>query len=200
MTSAPRALGPPDSSELLERAVGYTRGCLALVRAEALDLPTPCALWNLRRLLRHMDDALAAMAEAARSPVLALAPAYGPDDGAELLESIRQRACSLLAEWTAHSPPDEAAAADDIRLGGMTLDRATLGAVGALEITLHGWDVARACRADRPVPPELARDLWPLAVDHIDDRDRPERFGPVVAVPPWAGPATRLLAHAGRHG
>lgn len=181
----------PSAVELLDRAVGYTRGCLAHVTPESLHRPTPCARWSLLDLLLHMDDSLAAMAEAARSSSLALAPEPGPVDAGALLVSIRQRACGLVAAWI---PPAEPM----VVLGPLELARETLGAVGALEITLHGWDVATALGLDRPIPPTLAMDLWPWARDHITDEDRPSRFAPPPQVPDFAPPATLLLAQAGR--
>jgi uncharacterized protein (TIGR03086 family) len=199
MTSAPRALHATDPLELLDRAVGYTRGSLALVRDEDLGRPTPCAGWSLRFLLLHMDDALAAMAEAAHAPVLGLAPTSGSGQGAELLESIRQRACSLLGHWAALAPLVPAQPSL-VALGEASLARETLAAVGALEITLHGWDVAQACGRTRPIPQGLALDLWPVAREHILEADRPHRFAAAVDLPDLASPATRLLAHAGRRG
>lgn len=191
MTSVPGRAGPPEAAELLERAVVYARGALASVRAEDLALPSPCPGWSLGRLLRHMDDSLAAMAEAASSPHLTLAPTAPADTADELLSSIKQRACALVGRWAA----SERALVD---VGGHTLERETLGQVGALEITLHGWDVGRACDSLRPVPPVLAMDLWAVARDHIVDADRPCRVGPALDVPVWATPQERLLAHTGR--
>jgi uncharacterized protein (TIGR03086 family) len=187
------ATGPPATSalELLDRAVGYTRGSLALVREPDLGRPTPCARWDLQALLRHMDDSLAAMAEAARSPRLALAPHRGPADAEALLASIRQRACTLVGQWM---PP----AGPVVALGDAQLHRELVGLVGALEITLHGWDVAQAVGHPRAIPPTLAMDLWPVARDHITPDDRPARFGDEVPVPDSAPPQVRLLAHAGR--
>ncbi len=58
--------------------------------------------------------------------------------------------------------------------------------------------MAQAIDQPRPIPADLAMDLWPVARDHIAEADRPFRFGPATEVPEWAPPATRLLAHAGR--
>jgi uncharacterized protein (TIGR03086 family) len=191
--SLPGASPPPTPGavELLDRAIGYTRGCLAQVTAEALDRPTPCVGWSLLDLLVHMDDSLAAMAEAARSPSLSLVPGPGPVDAQTLLASIRQRACSLVAQWIPQGQ-------STVLVGPAELARETLGAVGALEITLHGWDVATALGLDRPIPPTLAMDLWPWARDHITDADRPVRFALPPEVPPWSPPQNLLLAQAGR--
>ena len=186
--SSPPAAG---AAELLDRAIGYTRGALAQVRPEALDRPTPCSEWSLLDLLVHLDDSLAAMAEAARAPSLSLALVPRPVDASSLLLRIHQRACDLVAQWVTPGGPT-------VRLGEAGLARETLGAVGALELTVHGWDVATALGLDRPIPPALALDLWPWARDHISDADRPVRFAAAAEAPPWATPGTLLLARTGR--
>ena len=60
---------PARAVELLERALGYTRVVLADVAEPMLGRPTPCAGWTLGELLRHMEDALDAFAEAAAGRV-----------------------------------------------------------------------------------------------------------------------------------
>jgi uncharacterized protein (TIGR03086 family) len=191
MPTAPGHSRPPSAVELLERAIAYTRGSLLRVTEADLARPTPCREWDLRDLLRHMDDSLEAMAAAAQAPSLTLVPAPAPDDGRELLNSICSRARTLLGHWH----PTRGGSVD---LGKLSLTRELLGAVGALEITLHGWDVAEAVGQPRPIPPVLAMDLWPVARDHITEADRPVRFGPPVDVADTASPVHRLLAHAGR--
>src|SRR2546423_11208778 len=49
---------------LLERAINYLLGSLRPVTPEALARPTPCAGWDLRALLAHLDDSLGALTEA----------------------------------------------------------------------------------------------------------------------------------------
>ncbi len=183
---------PIRAAALLERAVSYTRGSLAGVRGQDLARPTPCEKWSLAQLLVHMDDALAAMTEAAGEGTVAL-HRLPPDIGLDtLLESIRSRACAMMGPWSL-TPEDE-----PVGLGPRQLARETLGCVGALEVTLHGWDVARAIGVERPIPGALAAELLPLAREFITDADRPRRFGPVVEVSGGASAADLLLAHAGR--
>ena len=69
---------------------------------------------------------------------------------------------------------------------------------GALEIAVHGWDVARACGEDRPIPAELAEQLLDLLPVLVTDADRVERFAAPIAVPPSAGPGDQLVARLGR--
>jgi uncharacterized protein (TIGR03086 family) len=185
---------PPRALELLERAIGYTRASLVLVTDADLGRRTPCRGWLLQDLLVHMDDSLEAMAVAAQATSLSLVPPAPPTDGADLLVSICRRARGLLAHWH----PVDAVPDGPVALGDLSLSRELLGAVGALEITLHGWDVAESIGRPRPIPPGLAMDLWPVARDHVTDADRPARFAPPVEVADWATPAARLLAHAGR--
>ena len=47
---------------VLERAVAYTLGSLAMVTPEALWRPTPCRHWDLYDLLEHLHDSMAARA------------------------------------------------------------------------------------------------------------------------------------------
>jgi uncharacterized protein (TIGR03086 family) len=191
MPTATGQIRPPGAVELLERAIAYTRASLVQVTEADLDRSTPCRGWRLRDLLGHMDDSLEAMAAAAQATSLSLVPTEAPSEGAELLDSICIRARGLLSHW--HPERD-----GDVELGELSLPRELLGAVGALEITLHGWDVAEAIGQPRSIPPALAMDLWPVARDHVTDADRPFRFGAPVEVSDWATPATQLLAHTGR--
>lgn len=182
---------------LLERAIGYTRSCLTLVSDPLLDHPTPCAQWDLRTLLEHMDDALTAFAEAGSVGRVGAgpAPAPGPDLTARLLtDRLRSHACAVLGAWSADARPAT------VQVGGPgrpVLDPGVLASVGALEIAVHGWDVARACGADRPLPDALASDLLRVAPVVVGAADRPARFGPEREAV-GGGASDRLLALLGR--
>jgi len=185
-----------DGPALLERAVGYTRGCLQLVPGEPLDSRTPCAGWDLLSLLQHMDDSLAAFADAAEIGYVDLVPVRADDPGPEgatlLLDRLKGRACAVLGGW-AH-----AAGTRDVAVSDRILRSDLLAAAGALEIAVHGWDVAQACGVDRRLPPGLALDLLDLVPLLVDDADRPARFAAPVVVPLHSRPSTRLLAAVGR--
>jgi len=191
---APRLHGPA----LLERAVGYTRGCLQLVAGTPLTAVTPCARWDLLALLRHMDDSLSALTDAAEIGYVDLVPVPAAPvddlraDARRLVERLRARACTLLSAWAAVRG-DQDVTVSDRRLPSDLLARA-----GSLEIAVHGWDVARACGADRPLPAALALDLLGVVPVLVSDADRPARFAERVDVPPHAPAGVRLLAALGR--
>lgn len=189
MSEACSAASPWRGVELLERAIGYTRGCLALVTDDLLDTSTPCAEWDLRELLVHMDDSLTSLHEAGavRRVWLTSAPEPG---GVALVDRLRQRACQLLADWsTGHG---------DVLVEGRPLSTPVLTSVGALEVAVHGWDVASACGATRSIPDALAEDLLRLAPVLVTAADRPARFGVPLEVASSAAPGERLLAYLGR--
>lgn len=179
------------SVALLERAIGYTRAALFLVDDSLLDAPTPCEDWDLRTLLEHMDDALAAFTEAAELGTVDLAPLAGGPEADRLVESLRLRACSALGAWS-HQYGDE-----PVAIGAASLDAGVLAAIGALEIAVHGWDISRACGADLPLPRALAESLLDVAADIVGDADRPVRFGEQVESESL-DPSERLLAFLGR--
>jgi len=69
------------------------------------------------------------------------------------------------------------------------------------EITVHGWDLAKATGQPTELDPEIAS--WVLAVAQRILPPEPRGgeeipFGPVVPVPPGAGVYARLAAWLGR--
>jgi uncharacterized protein (TIGR03086 family) len=189
---APGDASPVDTSALLGRAVDYTRGSLSHVTGDLLSAPTPCWEWDLEALLRHMDDALLAFTEAADVGYVDLGPVLPHDPATELVRHLRARACALLAAWTHHPPTGLLEVAD------LPLPAALVAAAGALEITVHGWDVARACGVHRPIPAALAVALMSVVPQVVHDTDRPHRFADPVDVPPTAAPGELLLGLVGR--
>ncbi len=179
-----------EAPALLERAVAYNRACLGLLPRAAVDAPTPCAGWSLVRLLQHLDDSLAAFTEAAETGYVAPAGPTEPHP-AMLATSLRDRSGRLLGAW-AHEP-----GRSHVHVGAGQIDTSLLAATGALEITVHGWDVARACREDRPIPEELATALLAMATLLVGTAP-PASFAPPYDVPGTADASVRLLALLGR--
>ncbi|HZD37555.1 MAG TPA: maleylpyruvate isomerase N-terminal domain-containing protein, partial [Actinomycetes bacterium] len=102
--AAARQLG---GVELLERAIGYALGAVQGVTPALLAAPTPCRDWDLRGLLHHADDSLAALLEGLGGHAVRPAPPAGPgtawdrrtglafDDGVDPARRFRGRAQRL---------------------------------------------------------------------------------------------------------
>jgi len=180
---------------LLERAMGYTLGSLQLVTPGLMAAPTPCAAWSLRSLLLHMNDSLQTMHEAIASGHLELDAVASADLGdpvADPVGTLRARACRMIGAWAENDGPTRITVADSGLPAGL------VAATGAVEVAVHGWDVAVSCGGDRPLPPSLAADLLPLVLLVVDDSDRPHRFAAPPDVRPDATASDHLLAHLGR--
>ena len=172
--------------ELLERSLGYTRVALAGVTGAHLAALTPCREWTLRDLLAHMDDSLDAFTEAAGGSVtLTRAPSVPQ------VVVLQQKACALMGLWSDQVPPG-------IRVGEVDLATDLLVATAALEITVHGWDVAQATGEGTPIPEGLARHLLPVAHRTVAEVDRGIRFADALPEAVGATPDVRLLAFLGR--
>jgi len=184
---------PPllESLGLLERAVGYTRSTLQDVTPDLLGNPTPCARWDLRGLLDHMVESLATLTEGADLGYVDLCVPEGRPSPVPAVQRLRVQACSLLGAWAAVAHDDA------VMIGDRPIASSVLACAGALEIAVHGWDVAQATGNPRPIPTLLALDLLPWVDVFVDDEDRPERFAPEL---PWtlAGPSPQLLGRLGR--
>jgi uncharacterized protein (TIGR03083 family) len=193
---------------LLERAVGYTLGNLRLVTAQTLASPTPCREWDLRALLGHLADSMLALISAvqpARVPVIG--------DGEEVVSVVRGLAGHLIGVWSG-APDRPIVALDGSVLGGPpaggapdpgglpdgtgVLTRGIVSGTGAIEVAVHGWDIARACGARRPIPAALADEMLDLAVLLVTEAERPALFGPPVRVSSHAEMSDRLVAFLGR--
>jgi uncharacterized protein (TIGR03086 family) len=171
---------------VLERAVAYCLGSLALVTPARLTAPTPCPGWSLRDLLDHLIDSMSALEEAAAGEVMPTGPAGASD----VLSQARDGAVRLLGAWA-----QTGGAA--VRIEHARLTAPVVAGVGSIELTVHGWDVARSCVAQRPIPADLADELLDLAVVLIRAPDRPGRFARPLPARSDA-PADQLLAFLGR--
>jgi len=178
---------------LLERAMGYALGSLLLVTPDAMSNATPCREWDLRTLLLHMNDSLLALHEAIAVGYVGLDPVgVCAVPGADSVATLRNRACRMIGAWA------NARESGEISIADQALTSSIVAATGAVEVAVHGWDVARACGTDRPIPSALAEELLELCPVLVSDADRPTRFAAPVDGSPLAGPGDRLVAFLGR--
>lgn len=186
---------PRGSADLMAMAIRYTLGSLSYVTPASLSGPTPCAAWDLAALLAHVSDSLAALHDAVATGCVSLEPAAQtqaiPADG--LVAALRAQAAQLLAA-SAASGADRPVAIADRRLAGRTM-----AAVGAVEIAVHGWDIAEACHCRRPIPPALATSILAVVPLVVTEVTRGFQFAAPVVPAPHATPGDRLLALLGRN-
>jgi uncharacterized protein (TIGR03086 family) len=185
-------VSPPTPVAVLDSAVVWTRDCLQLARSSPLSVPTPCRDWDLGALLAHMEDSLETLTQAAELGRVEVAePPLRPDPD-RVVDRLVQRACHARAAW------QQRLTSAPISVSDLPLGRDTVVLVGALEVAVHGWDVAQATGHGRRLPEDLAVHLYDVALAVVTPEERGRRFGPAVTVPGTAPASTRLLAHLGR--
>ena len=174
------------------------------VTPDRLGDPTPCPQYAVRNLLGHITGLSRALRDTARKdlgPSTATDPgAAVPDidtsqtpDGEAWRAELRTALDELVEAWR-----DPAAWQGMSQAGGVSLPGAVGGVVALEELTVHGWDLARAL--DRPYDAdpadlEAVRDFLAAGVA---DRSEGGAFGPAVPLPPDAPLLSQVIALSGR--
>jgi uncharacterized protein (TIGR03086 family) len=178
---------------LLRAATGYALTAAEPATSALLALPTPCAGWDLELLLRHVGDSMEVLSEAMATGVVSRGPPWDGPPGDDPVKTLHRHASGLLAAC-AGAGTDER----PVVLGDRHLSASMTVLSGALEITVHGWDIATACGSYRPVPVGLAAVLLPIAPLLITPATRPGLFADPVQIPVRCDPGDQLVAFLGR--
>ncbi|MEV4621524.1 TIGR03086 family metal-binding protein [Asanoa sp. NPDC049573] len=176
---------------VISGAAGHTARVVGGVRPAQLGRPTPCGDWDVRTLVNHLLQVGSALALAGRGgPVpseLWNADLFG-DDYAARFDADRARAA---AGWA--TPP-----AAPITLGTYEMPPAAVASMLTTDLTIHGWDLARATGQDYE-PDPTAVDLTARFMTEMAEQGRAMGiFAPPVPVDPGAGPFAAVLAVSGR--
>jgi len=180
----------PGAVALLAGAIRYALGeCGSLTPGE-MARPTPCEQWDLRALLAHLSGSMADLTVALGTGRLDLATraaraARDPGDPAEI---FRDRAAELLCAAYACGP--------FVAVGGLPVPAGIVACTGAVEIAVHGWDVAVARGGRDPIPAPLAARLLRLCPLLIAGHEG--LFAAPVEVPHPASPGDQLVGLLGR--
>jgi uncharacterized protein (TIGR03086 family) len=175
---------------LLESAVGYALASTAMVTPQLLSRPTPCPAWDLPMLLDHVTDSINVLHEVISAGRIGTRVA---PRGSDPVLRLRGQLVALLASTTAAGP-----AARPVAIRDRELTASVVAVAGAIEITVHGWDIAVACGRNRPVPPALAAVLLATAPLLVPADTRPALFADPVRLHGPACPGDELVAFLGR--
>jgi uncharacterized protein (TIGR03086 family) len=177
---------------LLAAAIRYALGVCALVMPGDMTLPTPCADWDLSALLAHLGASMADLEVTLRTGHLTLSVPPPPDPvSGDLVEALRDRGAELLCAAYGFGGTGPLVA-----VGGLPMPPGLVACAGAVEIAVHGWDVAAARGGDCPIPPLLAGRLLRLSPFLMAGREG--LFAGPVEVPAAASPCDKLVGYLGR--
>lgn len=181
----------------LQPAADRVRDVAGRLHDDQLDLPTPCPDYTVRDLVAHLTGLSAAFTASAAKD---FGPLTDSDPGSQrpvLPEDWRtalpQRLDGLVTAWA-----DPAAYEGMTRAGALELPAQVAAVVALDELTLHGWDLARAMGLSY----DLDEDTGPIVLGFVqevaEDPGGSGLFGPPVAVPADASLLDRVLGLAGR--
>jgi uncharacterized protein (TIGR03086 family) len=179
---------------MLVLALDQTQAMIDTIGGTELDLPTPCAEYDVRTLLGHLLTVVQRidLALTGNDPLSIPTVTTGVSDFAGSFKEHRTRVDETLA--------------DDSILGRICkLPWATLPGAGAIaaytgELTTHSWDLAKATNRTDLLDDKLAEYCLPLVQQFIPAETRGGHvpFGPVVQVGPEASAYDKLVAWEGR--
>jgi uncharacterized protein (TIGR03086 family) len=172
-----------DMMPLMTRATERTSGVVRGVRREQFGGSTPCAEFDVRDLINHLEWVADLFESLGRGGSMTEQGPYAGD--------FPERAERTLAAW---SRPEAWAGTSP----GMGLPMATLGQMYLVDLVVHGWELARATgQPYEPEPGAVARAL-DFTGQMAEMARRQGAFGPPVAVPDGAPALDRLLGVTGR--
>lgn len=167
------------------------------IRDDQLDKPTPCPDYSVSVLLTHVLGLTAAFRDAAhkvggsKPPQAALSSGLDPDWRTKLPAHLDE----LVEAWR---EPD--AWEGMTEAGGLQMPGDVAAAVALNELTIHGWDLARA--TGQAYEPDEASTAIVFELTRQTAQEGPEGtpglFGPPVPVPDDAPLFDRALGNAGR--
>lgn len=178
--------------------LGALIGCIP---AGALGRATPCTEYTVGDLLDHIAGvtfAFGGAAAKADGPTATM----GPQGDAGNLDPDWRSTLPLRVKALAEAWRDPAAWEGMTRVGGQDIPGAVAGLFTFGELTVHGWDLARATALPFDTDPRGLQGLFELARQFFGPGGQAEgggpAFGPAVPVPADAAILDRALGLLGR--
>ncbi|WP_019073957.1 TIGR03086 family metal-binding protein [Streptomyces hokutonensis] len=187
-----------DIVELDRIAVYEALRVVELAQEEDWERDTPCAGWNLRRLVAHMAAQHYGFAAAARGAGEDRVYWREPEDMVEPAKTHRAAATAVLAAFAEPGATEREFALPEL---GMSFPGRTAIGFHFIDYVVHAWDVA----ATLGTALDLSDDVLDIAlvVARLVPTDPAGRgpgfaFAPALDVPPDAGPLDEALRLLGR--
>jgi len=182
-----------DTIDLFERATAWASTKVGGA-ADHLDDPTPCAEWNVKRLLDHMLYIQQMFAAGPSGGTVG--PPSGPppellgDDPAGEYEEARKKTIHAFSQ----------PGVIDGMLNEGQLPAAVMLGIAFCDQLVHGWDLATATGQDATMPADLASAALAFIDGKIPGRSRGpgQNFEDAVPVAEDASDQDKLIAYCGR--
>lgn len=178
----------------LQAGIEQARPIIAAISTSAYGQPTPCPDWTVEQLINHMIGALTMFRDVGIDGEVD--PALFTRDlvAGDAESSFRAAGASAVAAW---SRPGKLDATAKLPFGEFPAAFALQ--LPAMDMVVHGWDLAKATGQQVEWKPELIADTLGFCQSTFTDPAfRGDDFAPPVEVGPDVDDVTRLVAFLGR--
>jgi uncharacterized protein (TIGR03086 family) len=182
-----------DQLDVFHRAIDQTGRIVSGVQQGQLGDSTPCAEWDVTALLNHTISVVMMFAGAASGAEFDGAHFANDNVGDDAGASYKSAADKLHAALVAPGVID---ATWHMPFGPVPGETAV--GFATLEVTQHGWDVAKATGQQADFDPQVTDLAMTAAQAALAGEGRPDVFGPEAECPESAPLADRLAAFLGR--
>lgn len=179
------------SLDQLSRSLDSVGRIIAGIAPEQWVLPTPCAEWDVRRVVEHvvgMNLVFAAMMTGQPRPERGGHP-LGDDAAGAYSESAAALVAALstpgILEQTFESPLGSATGEDRLK-------------IRLYDLLAHGWDLAQATGQKAIFPEDASQTALGFAQTQLEGQPRDGRFDAVQPVAANAPTVDKLAAFLGR--
>jgi uncharacterized protein (TIGR03086 family) len=187
------------STEGLAAAFASTRRIMEGVRADQFEKSTPCASWDVRRLINHIVGGshwFAISTNAGASPEVDDTEETDYTAG-DMLSAYDEGTTAALAAFGA-----DGALTKMVKLPFGEFPGAAFMGLATMDHFIHGWDLARATGQapdlDEAMAEELLAQARMMVPDQFRGPDPDAPFGPIVEIADSASASERLAAFLGR--
>jgi uncharacterized protein (TIGR03086 family) len=144
----------------LDPPVRQLRALLLGITDDDLRSPTPCDDWTVGDLLDHIVDFARAFTQAAEKLTDAPGTATpAPPPAVARLPTLWRGRLPVMLEELATAWKNPTAWTGSAQVGGGTMPAAAAGTTAVNELTMHGWDLARATGQDFAADPRILEAL-----------------------------------------
>ncbi|MEU6270509.1 TIGR03086 family metal-binding protein [Saccharopolyspora shandongensis] len=185
-------------AQFLTRAATSLREVVRNIKPDQLDAPTPCAEYDVRKLVNHLLFWGPSLEAAARKETVP--PPAGAEQDLDLTGGDWAADLTALLDRTAGSWSEPSAWEGTTHMGGPTEMPASLvGGMIVVELVVHGWDLAKAT-GQHVAPDDDVLDYVHGEVAKTADQGREMGvYDAEVTIPDTASTLDRILGRTGRN-
>ncbi|MEV5544423.1 TIGR03086 family metal-binding protein [Saccharopolyspora shandongensis] len=185
-------------AQFLTRAAASLREVVRNIKPDQLDAPTPCAEYDVRKLMNHLLFWGPSLEAAARKETVP--PPAGAEQDLDLTGGDWAADLAALLDRTAGSWSEPSAWEGTTHMGGPTEMPASLvGGMIVVELVVHGWDLAKAT-GQRVAPDGDVLDYVHDEVAKTAEQGRAMGvYDAEVTIPDTASTLDRILGRTGRN-